>query len=98
MQYTRDELASFPCVTSYGQLAVCTLSCGCMTKCGPQHMWQVPEAMVGLQERWKFADLQKQTDQPAVWLKEILQGIGVLNRKGPNMGLWELQREYRQNK
>ena len=50
------------------------------------------------QERWKFADLQKQTDQPAVWLKEVLQGIGVLNRKGPNMGLWELQREYRQNK
>ena len=54
--------------------------------------------MLGLQERWKFADLQKQTEQPAVWLKEILQGIGVLNWKGPNVGLWELQREYRQNK
>ena len=39
-----------------------------------------------LQERWKFADLQKQTDQPTVWLKEVLQGIGVLSRKGALAG------------
>lgn len=56
------------------------------------------EHLLCMQDRWKFADLQKQTDQPAAWLKEVLQGIGVLNRKGPNMGLWELQREYRHAK
>ena len=48
-----------------------------------------------LQPRWKFAELQKHTDQPAAWLKEVLLSIGLVNKSGPYHGLWELKREYR---
>lgn len=48
-----------------------------------------------VQAHWKFAEVQKHTDQPAAWLKEVLTGIGVLNKKGPYMGSWELKKEYK---
>lgn len=39
--------------------------------------------------------LQKETDQPDVWLKEVLGEIGILNKRGPNAKLWELKKEYK---
>ncbi|EIE27582.1 winged helix DNA-binding domain-containing protein [Coccomyxa subellipsoidea C-169] len=47
------------------------------------------------QSRWNFIQLQKETDQPAVWLKEVLGEVAVLNKRGPNANLWELKKEYR---
>ena len=48
-----------------------------------------------LQSRWNFIQLQKETDQPAVWLKEVLLEVAMLNKRGPNANLWELKKEYR---
>ncbi|KAK9810881.1 hypothetical protein WJX73_005243 [Symbiochloris irregularis] len=47
------------------------------------------------QARWKFAELQKHTDQPTAWLKEVLLGVALSNKRGPYIGTWELKREYR---
>jgi transcription initiation factor TFIIF subunit beta len=47
------------------------------------------------QARWSFVQLQKETDQPAVWLKEVLGDVAILNKRGPHAKLYELKREYR---
>ena len=42
---------------------------------------------MGLFERrnlWSFKQLVEETKQPAMWLKEVLQEIATLNRRGPN--------------
>ena len=48
-----------------------------------------------VQSLWTFVQLQKETDQPEVWLKEVLGEIAVLNKRGPNAKLWELKKEYK---
>ena len=40
-------------------------------------------------------DLQRETDQPSIWLKEVLNDIALLNKRGPNKDLWELQKQYK---
>lgn len=47
------------------------------------------------QSRWNFVQLQKETDQPAVWLKEVLGEVAILNKRGPHANFWELKKEYR---
>lgn len=47
------------------------------------------------QSRWNFIQLQKETDQPAVWLKEVLAEVAVLNKRGAHANLWELKKVYR---
>lgn len=47
------------------------------------------------QTHWKFAELQKATDQPTAWLKEVLLSVALINKRGPYIGTWELKREYR---
>ena len=53
---------------------------------------------MGLFERqslWSFKQLVAETRQPAVWLKEVLTELAVLNRRGPNTGMYALKEEYR---
>lgn len=44
---------------------------------------------------WHLATLQANLNQPSAWLKEVLNEIAVLNRSGPNLGQYELKREYK---
>ena len=50
---------------------------------------------VAVQSLWNLMQLQKETDQPATWLKEVLSEVAILNKRGPNAKLWELKKEYR---
>jgi len=47
------------------------------------------------QPSWSFNQLQNETNQPTAFLKEVLNEIALLNRKGPNQYLWELKPDYR---
>jgi transcription initiation factor TFIIF subunit beta len=54
--------------------------------------------LMGLFERrnlWTFKQLVEETKQPAVWLKEVLAELAVLNRRGPNTGMWTLKDMYK---
>mmetsp|Transcript_4419 Transcript_4419/g.18104 ORF Transcript_4419/g.18104 Transcript_4419/m.18104 type:complete len:416 (-) Transcript_4419:688-1935(-) len=56
------------------------------------------DRLMGLFERqslWRFKQLVAETRQPAVWLKEVLTELAVLNRRGPNTGMYALKEEYR---
>ena len=56
------------------------------------------DRLMGLFERqslWSFKQLVAETRQPAVWLKEVLTELAVLNRRGPNTGMYVLKEEYR---
>lgn len=44
------------------------------------------------QARWAFPQLQKQTNQPTMYLKEVLGEIAVKNPRGPYKDLWELKK------
>lgn len=33
--------------------------------------------------------------QPQAWVKEVLQEIAILHKRGPYKDLWELREEYR---
>lgn len=48
-----------------------------------------------LQARWSFKQLVEETDQPAQWLKQVLEEVAIFNQRGPNAKLYELKREYR---
>jgi transcription initiation factor TFIIF subunit beta len=55
-------------------------------------------ALMGLFERrgsWTFKQLVEETRQPAVWLKEVVADLAVLNRRGPNTGMWTLKDMYK---
>mmetsp|Transcript_1024 Transcript_1024/g.3752 ORF Transcript_1024/g.3752 Transcript_1024/m.3752 type:complete len:341 (-) Transcript_1024:68-1090(-) len=47
------------------------------------------------QSYWSLKQLLLETNQPGDWLKQTLNEIAVLNRRGPNMGLWSLQDMYK---
>ena len=47
------------------------------------------------QAHWKFVELQKSTDQPAVWLKEVLLELGHYHKKGPYLGTWGLKNDWK---
>jgi len=56
------------------------------------------DRLMGLFDRqslWSFKQLAAETRQPAVWLKEVLTELAVLNRRGPNTGMYALKEEYR---
>lgn len=44
---------------------------------------------------WTLKGLREATGQPEAWLKEILETMAVLNKKGPYALKWSLKREYR---
>lgn len=44
---------------------------------------------------WNFKGLVEQTQQPTVYLKEILSEIAVYNQRGPYKNLYELKPEYK---
>ena len=59
---------------------------------------QLEDKLMGLFERrnlWSFKQLVEETRQPAVWLKEVLSELAVLNRRGPNTGQWTLKDMYK---
>ena len=46
------------------------------------------------QKHWTFAALHAELDQPAPWLKEVLEGVAVLNKRGPLKGQWEQRKDF----
>lgn len=42
------------------------------------------------QPRWSFKPLRERTQQPEVYLKEVLNEIATLHRSGEYNGMWEL--------
>ena len=46
------------------------------------------------QRHWTFAALHAETDQPAPWLREVLEGVAVLNKRGPLKGQWEQKKDF----
>jgi len=42
------------------------------------------------QSRWSFKPLRERTQQPEVYLKEVLNEIATLHRSGEHNGMWEL--------
>lgn len=56
------------------------------------------DKLMGLYERrnlWSFKQLVAETRQPAEYLKEVLGGLAVLNRRGPNAGQYSLKDMYK---
>jgi transcription initiation factor TFIIF subunit beta len=56
------------------------------------------DRLMGLYERrnlWTFKQLVAETRQPAEFLKEVLGGLAVLNRRGPNAGQYSLKDMYK---
>eukprot|EP01024_Parvocaulis_polyphysoides_P061026 TRINITY_DN67187_c0_g1_i1.p2 TRINITY_DN67187_c0_g1~~TRINITY_DN67187_c0_g1_i1.p2 ORF type:complete len:128 (+),score=24.19 TRINITY_DN67187_c0_g1_i1:3-386(+) len=47
------------------------------------------------QSMWRLQDLLKETDQPHMWLKQVLNDIAMLNTRGEHKDLWELKPEYK---
>eukprot|EP00898_Chlorokybus_atmophyticus_P005531 jgi/Chlat1/597/Chrsp103S01025 len=47
------------------------------------------------QPHWSFKQMTDETQQPAVYLKEVLQDLAVYNKRGPHQGLYEVKPEYR---
>lgn len=47
------------------------------------------------QPNWTLKQLVLETDQPAQFLKEILNELCVYNKRGPNQGTYELKPEYK---
>mmetsp|Transcript_7824 Transcript_7824/g.20201 ORF Transcript_7824/g.20201 Transcript_7824/m.20201 type:complete len:259 (-) Transcript_7824:234-1010(-) len=43
---------------------------------------------------WGFSELVEETDQPSVWLKEVLLEVAVLNKSGDNKMKYQLKPEY----
>ena len=59
---------------------------------------KLEDKLMGLFERrnlWTFKQLAEETKQPAVWLKEVVSELAVLNRRGPNTGMWTLKDMYK---
>lgn len=46
-------------------------------------------------EHWTLKSLVENTKQPQVWLKEVLQEVAILNKRGPYMGSYSLKSEFR---
>ncbi|CAI9763757.1 unnamed protein product [Fraxinus pennsylvanica] len=46
---------------------------------------------------WTLKQLVQQTDQPAQFLKEILNELCVYNKRGTNQGMYELKPEYKKS-
>ncbi|KAF9223418.1 hypothetical protein BS17DRAFT_139134 [Gyrodon lividus] len=42
------------------------------------------------QPRWSFKPLRERTQQPEIYLKEVLNDIAILHRSGEYNGMWEL--------
>ena len=42
------------------------------------------------QPRWSFKPLRERTQQPEIYLKEVLNDIATLHRSGEHNGMWEL--------
>ncbi|EIN08219.1 hypothetical protein PUNSTDRAFT_143873 [Punctularia strigosozonata HHB-11173 SS5] len=49
------------------------------------------------QERWPIKILRERTQQPEVYLKEVLSEIAVLTRSGEFSGTWELKPNFRED-
>ncbi|CAI9777862.1 unnamed protein product [Fraxinus pennsylvanica] len=49
------------------------------------------------QPNWTLKQLVQQTDQPAQFLKEILNELCVYNKRGTNQGTYELKPEYKKS-
>lgn len=47
------------------------------------------------QPNWTLKQLVQETDQPAQFLKEILNELCVYNKRGSNQGTYELKPEYK---
>ncbi|KAG8892383.1 hypothetical protein FRB99_002741 [Tulasnella sp. 403] len=48
-------------------------------------------------DAWSFKELRAATEQPAEYLKEILQMIAVSPRSGPNTNMWLLNATQKAN-
>ena len=49
------------------------------------------------QPNWALKQLVQETDQPAQFLKEILNELCVYNKRGTNQGTYELKPEYKKS-
>ncbi|RAL53117.1 hypothetical protein DM860_006789 [Cuscuta australis] len=49
------------------------------------------------QPNWTLKQLVQETDQPAQFLKEILNELSVYNKRGANQGTYELKPEYKKS-
>ncbi|KAK9269937.1 hypothetical protein L1049_025510 [Liquidambar formosana] len=49
------------------------------------------------QPNWALKQLVQETDQPAQFLKEILNDLCVYNKRGTNQGTYELKPEYKKS-
>lgn len=47
---------------------------------------------------WSIKNLKAHTQQPEVYLKEVLPDIGLFNQRGPYVGMWCLQEQFRKNR
>uniref|UniRef100_A0A7S0RWQ1 Transcription initiation factor IIF subunit beta n=1 Tax=Pyramimonas obovata TaxID=1411642 RepID=A0A7S0RWQ1_9CHLO len=47
------------------------------------------------QSYWTFKQLLAETNQPAVWLKEVLMDVCRFHKRGPNADKWEVKPEYK---
>lgn len=48
-------------------------------------------------ERWGLRPLRERTQQPEVYLKEVLSEVAILHRSGEYNGLWELKENFKED-
>lgn len=46
--------------------------------------------------RWGIKPLRERTQQPEVYLKEVLSEVAFLHRSGEHNGLWELKDNFKE--
>lgn len=46
--------------------------------------------------RWSIKYLREKTQQPEVYLKEVLSEVAFLHKSGEHNGLWELKEVFRE--
>ncbi|KAJ8693154.1 hypothetical protein PTI98_010396 [Pleurotus ostreatus] len=48
-------------------------------------------------ERWGLRPMRERTQQPEVYLKEVLSEVAILHRSGEYNGLWELKENFKED-
>lgn len=60
-----------------------------------QELEQVLFRLFERQSHWSFPALQKETDQPGQYLRQVLGDVALQVKKGPQKDMWELQRQFK---
>ncbi|KAL6614414.1 hypothetical protein ACP70R_036684 [Stipagrostis hirtigluma subsp. patula] len=65
------------------------------TRMGRRELENILFKLFERQPNWSLKQLVQKTDQPEQFLKDVVNGLCVYNKRGPNQGTHELKPEYK---